>query len=106
MPVIDDDIQLHTQGVRDPLNDFRRMFRENLEQSIGVVSAAKAAQVCNEALGRILDSRCPLEPRSRAWQRAGTEGGIAADPIEPMTPGEIQAEIDAYRSQSRSAAGS
>jgi hypothetical protein len=30
---------------------------------------------------------------------------LAADPLPPMTAGEIQAEIDAYRAESRRAAG-
>lgn len=30
---------------------------------------------------------------------------LAADPLPPMTPEEIQAEIDAYRAQVRRAAG-
>ncbi len=30
---------------------------------------------------------------------------LAAQPLPPMTPEEIQAEIDAYRSESRRAAG-
>ena len=42
----------------------------------------------------------------RVDQLAAVRGRLAADPLPPMTPEEIQAEIDAYRAQVRRAPGS
>jgi hypothetical protein len=47
-------------------------------------------QLRNEGIERFKDVRAKL----------------SADPLPPMTPDEIQAEIDAYRSEKRRAAGS
>ena len=42
----------------------------------------------------------------RVDKLAGVRGALAANPLPPMTPEEIQAEIDAYRTEVRRAAGS
>jgi hypothetical protein len=41
----------------------------------------------------------------RVERLAGAREKLAADPLPPMTPEEIQAEIDAYRAQVRRAPG-
>jgi len=44
--------------------------------------------------------------RTRRVERLGkARETLAAEPLPPMTPEEIQAEIDAYRAQVRRAAG-
>jgi len=68
-----------------------------------VQEARRAGLLAPDRIEELLRERL----RSDRIERLGdARKRLAADPIEPMTPGEIQAEIDAYRSQSRSAADS
>lgn len=64
---------------------------------------AQRAGLLNEAaIERLL--RAALRDE-RIERMAQTRERLAAQPLPPMTPEEIQAEIDAYRTESRRAAG-
>ena len=65
--------------------------------------AQAAGLLTPEALERIV--REALRNK-RAQQLDKARDVLAANPIPPMTPEEIQAEIDAYRAQMRRATGS
>ena len=69
-------------------------------------SLAKEAQAAGlfapEELGRLIREAIRAK---RAGRLADARSMLAADPIPPMTPEEIQAEIDAYRAQVRRASG-
>jgi len=64
--------------------------------------AQQAGLLAPEALGRLV--REALRGR-RVERLAKARELLAAAPLPPMTPEEIQAEIDAYRAQARRAAG-
>lgn len=64
--------------------------------------ARAAGLLAPEALGRLL--REALRAK-RAQRLAAVREKLAAQPLPPMTPEEIQAEIDAYRAQLRRASG-
>ena len=63
----------------------------------------RAGLLAPEKIERILRERLRAEriERMRAAQQV-----LAAEPLAPMTPEEISAEIAAYRSEQRRAAGS
>jgi len=65
--------------------------------------ATRAGLLAPEKIERILRERLRAEriERLRAAQQI-----MAAEPLAPMTPEEISAEITAYRSEQRRAAGS
>ncbi|OGA67669.1 MAG: hypothetical protein A3G81_11030 [Betaproteobacteria bacterium RIFCSPLOWO2_12_FULL_65_14] len=64
--------------------------------------ARAAGLLAPEALGRLLREAL----RAKRVQRLGAvREKLAAEPLPPMTPEEIQAEIDAYRAQLRRASG-
>lgn len=65
--------------------------------------AAQAGLLAPEKIERILRERLRQERVERTMAARAT---LAADPLPPMTPEEIIAEIDAYRSEQRRAAGS
>ncbi len=74
-----------------------------LELPDPLAAEAKAAGLLTpEHLERML--REALRAR-RAEKLAATREVLAANPLPPMTPEEIQAEIDAYRAEVRRAAG-
>ena len=64
--------------------------------------ARRAGLLEREAAERMVREALRAE-RIGALTRARTQ--LAADSLPPMTPEEIQAEIDAYRAESRRAAG-
>lgn len=64
--------------------------------------AQRAGLLTEGAIERLL--RAALRDE-RIERMAQTRNSLAAQPLPPMTPEEIQAEIDAYRSESRRAAG-
>lgn len=64
--------------------------------------AQAAGLLAPEELGRLV--REALRTR-RAERLAGARARLAAEPLPPMTPEEIQAEIDAYRAEVRRAPG-
>ena len=64
--------------------------------------AQQAGLLAPEALERLV--REALRGR-RVERLAKARELLAAAPLPPMTPEEIQAEIDAYRAQARRAAG-
>jgi hypothetical protein len=65
--------------------------------------AQRAGLLTSQALERILREHLRAQ-RIERLQTARQK--LAAEPLEPMTPAEIQAEIAAYRSEQRRAAGS
>lgn len=65
--------------------------------------AANAGLLAPEKIERILRERLRAERIERMQVARAT---LAAEPLEPMTPEEISAEIEAYRSGPRRAAGS
>ena len=65
--------------------------------------ATKAGLLAPEKIERILRERLREERIQRMKTARAT---LAAQPLEPMTPQEISAEIDAYRTEQRRAAGS
>jgi hypothetical protein len=65
--------------------------------------AASAGLLAPSMLERILRERLRADRIERMKAARAT---LAAEPLAPMTPGEISAEIDAYRSEQRRAAGS
>ena len=64
---------------------------------------ASAGLLAPEKIERILREQLRAE-RIERLQAARTT--LAADPLAPMTPEEISAEIEAYRSEQRRATGS
>jgi len=65
--------------------------------------AAQAGLLAPEKMERILRERLRQE---RVDRMVAARGALAAQPLEPMTPEEIGAEITAYRGEQRRAAGS
>lgn len=65
--------------------------------------AQRAGLLTPAAIEQLLRERLRAK---RIEQLSAVRKKLAADPIEPMTADEIQAEIDAYRTESRRAAGS
>lgn len=65
--------------------------------------AASAGLLAPEKIERILRERLRVERIERMKAARAT---LAAQPMELMTPDEISAEIDAYRTEQRRAAGS
>jgi hypothetical protein len=65
--------------------------------------ATKAGLLAPETIERILRERLRAERIERMKAARAT---LAAQPLLPMTPEEISAEIDAYRVEQRRAAGS
>lgn len=65
--------------------------------------AASAGLLAPEKIERILRERLRQERIERMKTARAT---LAAQPMEPMTPEEINAEINAYRTEQRRAAGS
>ena len=65
--------------------------------------AANAGLLAPEKIERILRERLRDERIERMKAARST---LAAEPLAPMTPEEINAEIAAYRSRQRRAAGS
>jgi hypothetical protein len=64
--------------------------------------AADAGLLAPEAIERILRERLRAE---RIERLHAARAVLAAEPLAPMTQEEINAEIDAYRSEQRRAAG-
>jgi hypothetical protein len=65
--------------------------------------ATKAGLLAPEKIERMLREGLRAERIERMKAARAT---LAAEPLAPMTPEEISAEIDAYRSEQRRAAGS
>ncbi len=65
--------------------------------------ATKAGLLAPEKIERMLRERLRAERIERMKAARAT---LAAEPLAPMTPQEISAEIDAYRTEQRRAAGS
>lgn len=65
--------------------------------------AAQAGLLAPDKMERILRDRLRLERIDRMKAARDT---LLAQPVEPMTPEEIGAEINAYRGEQRRAAGS
>ncbi len=65
--------------------------------------AAQAGLLAPEKLERMLRDGLRQERINRMKSARTT---LAAQPLEPMTPGELGAEISAYRGEQRRAAGS
>ncbi|HSV46888.1 MAG TPA: hypothetical protein VLJ58_13965 [Ramlibacter sp.] len=65
--------------------------------------AAQAGLLTPEKIEHILRERLRQE---RVERLKAARAVLAADPLPPMTPQEISAEVDAYRSEQRRAAGS
>lgn len=65
--------------------------------------ATKAGLLAPEKIELILRERLNAERIERMKSARAT---LAAKPLAPMTPEEISAEIDAYRTEQRRAAGS
>lgn len=63
-------------------------------QATGLLAPEQLARMVRTALGA-----------KRVEKLAATRDVLAANPLPPMTPEEIQAEIDAYREKARRAAG-
>jgi hypothetical protein len=66
------------------------------------IEARQAGLLTPEELERLV--REALRAK-RVERLAKARETLAADPLPPMTPEEIQAEIDAYRAQARRASG-
>ena len=64
---------------------------------------ASAGLLAPEKIERILREQLRAERIERLQAARAT---LAAEPLAPMTPEEISAEIEAYRSEQRRAAGS
>jgi hypothetical protein len=60
--------------------------------------AANAGLLAPDKLAALLRQRLRAERIERLQAARAT---LAADPLQPMTPNEIQAEIDAYRTEQR-----
>ena len=67
------------------------------------LEASNAGLLAPEKIERILRERLRTERIERMQAARAT---LVAEPLEPMTPQEISAEIDAYRAEQRRAAGS
>jgi hypothetical protein len=65
--------------------------------------AASAGLLAPEKIERILRERLREE---RTLRMKAARATLSAGPLEPMTPQEISAEINAYRTEQRRAAGS
>ncbi len=65
--------------------------------------ALRAGLLSPQKMEAILRERLRAE---RVEKLALARKALAADPLEPMTPQEIQTEIDAYRADVRRATGS
>lgn len=65
--------------------------------------AAKAGLLTPETMERLLREELRAE---RIARMNAARAAMAAEPLAPMTAGEISAEIDAYRTEQRRAAGS
>lgn len=65
--------------------------------------ATKAGLLAPEKIERML---CELLRAERIERMKAAHATLAAEPLAPMTPEEISAEIDAYRTEQRRAAGS
>ena len=65
--------------------------------------AQRAGLLAPEKIERMLREHLRAE---RIEQMKAARQSLAATPLEPMTPEEIQAEIEAYRTEQRRAAGS
>jgi hypothetical protein len=68
-----------------------------------VQEATKAGLLAPEKVERMLREELRQERTERMKAARAT---LAAEPLAPMTPEEIRAEIDAYRTEQRRAAGS
>jgi len=64
--------------------------------------ATKAGLLAPEKIERMLREGLRAE---RIERMKAVRAALAADPLGPMTPEEISAEIDAYRTEQRRAAG-
>ncbi len=64
--------------------------------------AQRAGLLAPESIERILREQLRAE---RIARLKGARQRLAAEPIEPMTAEEIQAEIEAYRTEQQRAAG-
>jgi hypothetical protein len=64
--------------------------------------ATKAGLLAPEKIERMLREGLRAESIERM---KAVRAALAADPLGPMTPEEISAEIDAYRTEQRRAAG-
>lgn len=67
------------------------------------LEAARAGLLAPDAIERLLRERLRA---GRIDRLAGARARLAEAPPAPMTPDEIQSEIDAYRREQRRAAGS
>jgi hypothetical protein len=65
--------------------------------------ATKAGLLAPEKIERMLREGLRAE---RIERMKAARAALAAEPLGPMTPEEISAEIDAYRTEQRRAAGS
>lgn len=65
--------------------------------------ATKAGLLAPEKIERMLREGLRAE---RIERMKTARAALAAEPLAPMTPEEISAEIDAYRTEQRRAAGS
>ncbi len=65
--------------------------------------AADAGLLAPEAIERLLRDRLRAD---RVERMRAAQAALDASPLSPMTPEEIQAEIDDYRATQRRAAGS
>ncbi len=68
-----------------------------------VREAKRAGLLAPETIEKLLRERLRAERVERLRE---ARRKLATEPLEPMTPEEIQAEIDAYRAEQRRAAGS
>ena len=64
--------------------------------------AQRAGLLSEASIEKLLRAALRSERIERMMQ---TRAQLAAQPLPPMSPEEIQAEIDAYRAESRRAAG-
>jgi len=65
--------------------------------------AAQAGLLAPEKIASLLRQRLRAE---RIERLQAARAKLAAEPLDPMTPDEIQAEIKAYRAEQRRATGS
>jgi hypothetical protein len=65
--------------------------------------ATKAGLLAPEKIERMLRERLRME---RIERMKAARASLAAEPLAPLTPEEISAEIEAYRAEQRRAAGS
>lgn len=68
--------------------------------------ATKAGLLAPEKFERMLRERLLAERIERIERMKAARATLAAEPLAPMTPEEISAEIDAYRVEQWRAAGS